>query len=304
MAAKKRTKTTSVAAIPALLGRVMGISLGVMVLAVGILVATTFILWREVGDDLLASDDYQVAAEDIEISPLPDWIRTTDVRAQVFNYLGPVSIMDKNAAERVANAFRLHPWVERVVRVSKHHPSEIRVELEYRRPVCLVQVSNDEVLPVDVRGVWLPGTDFDPLDRDEPAPYPILVGITSGPVAGVGDCWGDERVVGAAEIAAEFGETWRELDLDRIVAIGQTRQDYGYVLVTRRGTRVVWGGSPRTGDEGTTPAATKIERLRRYVIAHGSLEGINGPQKIDVSHPEGLRIVGELSAARPDGDFR
>ncbi|HBO43248.1 MAG TPA: hypothetical protein DD670_04805 [Planctomycetaceae bacterium] len=304
MSAKKRTQKSSGGGVPTVVRWVILVLSGAFfmpLVAAGLLFATTFILWQKVGDDLLASDDYQVAAEDIEISPLPEWIRATDVRGQVFNYLGPMSIMDEDAVERVANAFRLHPWVERVVRVSKHHPSRIRVELEYRRPVCLVQVSNDKFFCVDVRGVWLPDTDF---DQDEPSPYPIVVGITSGPVAGVGDCWGDERVVGAAEIAAQFGDPWRELDLDRIIAIGEPRQEYTYDLVTRKGTRVIWGCSPRGTDAQEIPATTKIERLRRYAIAHGSLEGLNGPQKIDVSRPEGLRIVGEPVITYADGNLR
>jgi hypothetical protein len=281
-----------------------GRSLALMLLASLLLAGTTFILWRNVRDRWLASEEFRVDVDDIRISPTPEWIRRSDVRGEVFRYIGPLSIMDDAATERVAEAFRLHPWVERVVRVSKHPPARIDVDLKYRRPVCMVlDASGSKAIPVDARGVCLPWEDFDPtVIQRGVCPYPIVVGVTSTPSAGKGDCWCDERVLGAAEIAGAFGETWRELDLERIVPVQQVHWkgsvEYRYVLVTRRGTRVFWGRPPGTKCERAVSAKTKIERLRRHCVAHGSLEGSRGPQEIDVSAPDGLRILGTRNATR------
>ena len=215
MAAKKRKTKPIRLVVPAFVKRLVAVlvgparSLAIGLLAVAVVAVGCYLLWQRVRGDVLASDQYQVTAESLEITPLPEWIRT-DPRRQVFNSLalgGPLSIMDENAARRVADAFRVHPWVDRVIQVTKRHPSRIRVELKYRRPVCMVQVEREpaKAMAVDVRGVWLPD-DFESADAER---YPLLVNVDSKPLAGYGMPWGDERVVAAAEIAEAFGGTWQ-----------------------------------------------------------------------------------------------
>jgi hypothetical protein len=112
------------------------------ILMVAALAGACYGVFRAIGDEILASDQYQVTADRIEITPLPRWIQS-DVRGEVFhsiNLNGPLSIMNPDATKRVADAFSLHPWVAGVIRVSKRHPAQIRVELKYRRPVCMVEV--------------------------------------------------------------------------------------------------------------------------------------------------------------------
>ncbi len=309
MAAKRRKKKTKarpatplvkwIATVLTGSGRPVGLALLVIALFAG----TIFVLWNKYGSDVLASDQYRVSVEDLQITPLPGWIRNTDVRGQVFHYIGSLSIMDDNATQRVTDAFRLHPWVDRVISVSKHHPARIRVELKYRRPVCMVEcmVQGEKGLrAVDVRGVWLPGNDFDP--QQAARRYPRLVGVNSEPLGGLGFPWGDERVVGAAEIADAFGEAWGELKLDRIAAGSRVRwesqTEYTYELFTRSGTRILWGRSPRTQAKLEVPAEEKIARLRQYAMTHGSLDGVGGSQNIDVRHPDALRLLRRVAAAQ------
>ena len=40
----------------------------------------------------------------------------------------PLSILDDDLTGRIAAAFALHPWVAKVVRVTKHHPAGVDVE--------------------------------------------------------------------------------------------------------------------------------------------------------------------------------
>lgn len=293
----KRRQTRNPRSIPAAMRRSLALMIGpwrsfAMSLAVTtVLVVALVILWRLYGSDFLASNQYQVTAANLEITPLPSWIRC-DPRPSVVDCIslkGPLSIMDDDAAGRVAEAFKLHPWVDRVIRVTKHHPARIRVELAYRRPACLVFCTirgEREFCPVDARGVWLPGDDFVLHNVSE---YPIVDGITSAPVSLPGMPWGDECVVGAAEIADAFGPTWHELKLHRIVPAGRVssgpRAEYVYDLYTWRGRQIIWGCSPRATAPGEWPASEKISRLRQYAAAHGGLDGEVSREPIDVRRP-------------------
>src|SRR4029079_16323895 len=104
----------------------------------------------------------------------PAWIRT-DIKNEVLreaSFTGPLSLLDGELTIRVASAFATHPWIASVQRVSKHFPSGLDVEVAYRRPVAMVEVT-DGALPVDAEGVVLPTTDFKPGEADR---YPRIGG--------------------------------------------------------------------------------------------------------------------------------
>jgi hypothetical protein len=259
-------------------------------LLVLVLFGAWYLVWLKVGEGVLSSDQYVLGPQQVEIAQ-PEWIHT-DVRSEALRNAsldGPLSIMDDRLTERIANAFKLNPWVAKVVQVSKLPGARVKVELVYRRPVCMVEVPGD-LLPVDVHGVLLPYTrdDFSSIDKSR---YPRLVSIDTAPVGTVGECWGDVRVVGGAEIAAVLGEVWEELNLQQIVPSAPLATGVGeeptYTLVTRRGTRVPWGRAPGTDAPGELPAADKVARLLKYTQQHGTLEGANGPQEL---HILGLRV--------------
>jgi hypothetical protein len=267
------------------------------VLMVVALAGACYGVWRTLGDEILASDQYQVTADRIEITPLPRWIQS-DVRGEVFrsiNLNGPLSIMNPDATKRVANAFSSHPWVAGVVSVSKYHPARLQVELQYRRPVCMVEVPGG-MRPVDVRGVCLPCGDFSSVEASH---YPRVVGVDSSPIGPPGNCWGDARVVGAAEVANALGETWGDLKLDRIVATPRpdsgSRDDCLYELHTRLGTRIFWGRAPGAKLPSEPLAEDKVARLKKYAAQYGSLEGMNGPQDIDLRDKEAIRVHDRLA---------
>jgi len=240
--------------------------------------------WDSVRQDVLASDTYWLSVGDVQITPAAEWIHS-DIRAEVVrdaSFDEQLSIMDPKLTERIAHAFSLHPWIARVRRVRKYHPAAVRVDLTYRRPVCMVEVPG-ELLPVDVRGVLLPREDFSPV---EVARYPRLVGVDSVPIGPEGTRWGDIRVVGAAEIAAAFGPAWNQLRLDRIfpstlVDVG-SRGEYHFELFTLGGTRILWGRSPGAELPGDPTAKEKVARLQRYYQEHGTLEGANGSRPLDI----------------------
>ncbi len=261
----------------------------IFLLLIGLFVGAWYTAWRFfAGPHVLANPRYRVTVEDVEITPLPPWIHS-DVRGEAVRSItlgGSMSIMDDQLVQRLADAFGLHPWVAKVLKVQKFHPARVKVDLEYRRPVLMVEVPGG-LLPVDVQGAWLPSGDFSPIEANG---YPRLVGINSAPVGPVGSRWGDARVVGAAEIAAAIGPAWTPLELQRIVAstasVTSAGEEYTYEIATRRGSRILWGHSPGGSSPGEVPAADKIARLKQYAAEHGGLDGPRGPQVLDV---RGLR---------------
>ena len=244
-----------------------------------------------VQEHLRSSEEYLAGPGQIHIiTPKPEWIKA-DIRTEVFQNTGldqPLSILDDNAAEQVGNALALHPWVAKVSRVSKHHPARFDVELLYRRPVCMVEVSG-RLYPVDRQGVLLPGNDFSLV---EAARYPKLVGIDKLPVGTLGENWGDGRVLGGAEIAAELLPFWQEWKLSRIMPSPPSAKTVAgrrtYTLTTQDGTRVIWGCAPSTETPGEFSAAEKIALLEHYIAEHGTLDG--GPKELDVNRLELPRV--------------
>jgi hypothetical protein len=249
--------------------------------------------WQGVRQHVLSSPEYWVRQENVEITPQPPWVRT-DIRGEVFrdsSLDGPLSIMDADLVERIANAFSLHPWISEVRGVTKRYPASIQVDLEYRLPVCMVEGPLNRLFPVDSEGILLPGKDFTPVEVGN---YPRLTGIDTVPVGPEGTNWGDARVLGGAEIAAVLGPVWKEFGLERIApsaADFERPHETIYELHTNGGTRIVWGRAPGCDMPGEVPAADKVERLKRYFAENGTLEGPTGRQEIDVRSLRSLYVA-------------
>jgi hypothetical protein len=251
-----------------------------------------FLAWQKHKQRILNSPEFHVGPGQVVITPLPAWIHT-DILAEVFRdprLGGSLSIMDDDLVERLKKVFEDHPWVARVIRIVKHHPGSVDVALEYRRPVCMVQVPGG-VLAIDAYGVVLPSADFSPV---EAARYPLLLGVEQKPTGPVGQRWSDAKVIGGAEIAAAFGPAWELLNLQRInpladdptaTAIDPTRRarEPFFVLSTRAGTQIFWGYAPGANVLGEIPAAEKVSRLKKYQSDHDALDDPkNERRQIDI----------------------
>jgi hypothetical protein len=291
MAAAKKSHSRSGGALAVLFRLTFGLlwgPLGATALLATALVGGWYLAWNFVGPGVLQSSRYILRQENLEISPPPEWIHT-DVRAEVFRSLsfeGPLSIMDDGLTQRINDAFMLHPWVAHVHRVTKHHPSRVTVELDYRRPVCMVEVPGG-LLPVDGEGAWLRSEDFSPVEASR---YPRLTGVNLMPVGSVGTRWGDSRVVGGAEIAAALSPAWSELRLARIESSvrPESGEHFSYDLFTRAGTRILWGLPPGADVAGLVPAQEKVTRLRQFAAERGSLDG---PHQLDLRSLRGLEVL-------------
>lgn len=246
--------------------------------------------WQRVGPQVTRGSEYLLQPDQIETTPPPPWIRS-DVRGEVIRDggLSGLSILDRELTVKIARAFGLHTWVEDVRRVSKEHPARVVVDLVYRRPVAMIEVTmNDRpgLLPVDVNGVLLPPGDF---SAEQARDYLRVSLADATPAGPVGTPWGDPRVDGAARIAAVLQEHWKPLGLYR-VAVEQAAPppavatDTVFVLGTRRGAQIVWGAAPLANSVADVKAAlAKVERLVAYVEQHGPLDGLNSGTQIDLT---------------------
>lgn len=234
--------------------------------------------WRHWGPTILQSPQYVLAADQIDVTPQPAWIHA-NVKADAVRagQLAGLSILDPKLTEKVQNAFAVQTWVARVKRVMKQHPARVIVELEYRRPIAMVQVSDGDMrglLPIDVYSVLLPPEDFS--QSQVPKYLRIVVGPTQ-PEGPVGTPWGNDRVASAAVIAAALDEHWQRLELYSIVLAlppqGELPGTPTFDLLTRDGARVIWGHAPGQEQSGEATTKEKLAALEKYYTEHGPLTG-------------------------------
>lgn len=256
--------------------------LGLLAVALG---SGAYAAWRAVREHVVAAEQYEVTVDSVTITPPPPWIRS-DVKAEVVrdaSLEGPLSVLDDDLSRRLYEAFEAHAWVAKVERVMKRPPNAVEVELVYRRPVLMVQVS-EGLLPIDAEGVQLSTRDFSPLEAGR---YPRLteIELATGPPAGTR--WSDPRVIAAARLAAVVSDAWEELGLHHLALAGEPQASSGnlfeFDLFTKEGTRVRWGAAPTAEASEQKTAREKLARLKRYHADRGSLEGPRGPQEIDLT---------------------
>ncbi len=152
-----------------------------MLAALALAVSATFLVPLAIPHlpDLREQAEYRLPTSEINIRRIPHWV-PHDLLDQVIETGGlpqEVSMLDANLTHDVAAAFALHPWVEEVVSVRKTHPARIDVELEFRKPVAMVQVANG-MYAVDAHGTLLPPTDFSVADTKK---FPVIQNVKSTP---------------------------------------------------------------------------------------------------------------------------
>jgi hypothetical protein len=257
--------------------------------------------WHLVRGRVLASTDYAVGPGQIEVPPMPDWIHKTDIVGDVYRELSrekKLSILDDDLASRTSAAFGRHPWVAHVKEVRKLPSGRLKVELIYRRPVCMVAVAGLAApIPVDAEARILPLGGFSPV---EIAKYPRLIGVDQGPAGTVGDRWGDSRVVGGAEIGEALLPVWEKMKLRSIEPYAPAENglagrmppaargrlgEYHFVVRSQSGLQILWGPSPALNAPGEPARERKVQKLEQFFAEHGSLDVPQGPKTLDLRLP-------------------
>jgi hypothetical protein len=255
--------------------------------------------------------EYQIGPEHVTITPAPGWVPQNLVR-QVFEQAGLVereSLQDPALSEKIAAAFHVHPWIQKVVSVRKSYPARVHVEVVYREPVAMIR-GIDGYYPVDRRGVLLPAQDF---SSDDVANFPVVERVASVPMGKLGEPWGDPVVSGAAELAAVLSKEqngkswWKELELASIlvprrVALTESMDELQYELRTSGGSEILWGRGPQSTHPGELTVAQKIQRLANFHSDYGGFDDQHGPQKIDIRPWQGIEIDRGFLAREPSMD--
>lgn len=248
-------------------------------------------MWQHFAPQVIQREQYLLTDERVTISELPEWI-VGDVRGEAVRnagLAGRLSVLDDAFAQVVEDAFVLHPWVESVDRIIKRYPAGVHVELTYRRPVAVVELVNQNVVqlvPIDRFGVHLPSLEVPNIRKRY---LPRIGGIVERPP--VGQPWSDARVLGAAEIALQLTPVWDTFHLVDILPSARPEirgQDRYFVfnLITRGGTKVVWGAAPNAAPADEAEFAAKLDRLRRCAEKYGPLDSVRGPAVVDVRSQE------------------
>ena len=235
-------------------------------------VGGSYAAWRNVRTHVMATPEYWLTAKDIQITETPKWIRV-DIKADVAHdagLTGRLTILNDNFAQRIHQAFSLHPWVAEVSRVTKSYPATVRVDLVYREPVAMVELPSGGLLPIDAAGIHLPIGDFATVEIPR---YPRIAGLETTPLTDTpGTEWGDVRVERAAKIAAVLKPVWPQLNITQIVPAGADAQNEAnlagttlFELIGRDGTRILWGSPPGEEMVGEVSAEVKKQSLLDYV---------------------------------------
>ena len=249
-------------------GKRLGAIICAVLFAVGI--AGGSLAWNKWGHLVAEDQHYRLTAENVDVTPQPAWIHS-DVKAEVIRdgSLHELSLLDRQATVTIVRAFEMHPWVARVEHVRKQF-GKVDVRVQYRQPAAMVWVPGGW-LPIDAQGVLLPPDNF---SKAQARAFPWISADRAAPAGPVGTSWGEQRVLGAARIAAAFGQHWTELGLSWIIAPDSSANSSpsvaSYELATRDGIRVLWGRAPGHEMPNEPLAAEKIERLLRSPPASSS----------------------------------
>lgn len=262
---------------------------------------TTFHLWKRYGDLILSHPQYRLNPDHLVVTPQPAWIRSdVTTSAVTYGHLRDANLLDRELVLQVKQAFGVQPWVRRVRRVNKQYPSSVEVDLEYRRPLAMVEVpagmfpgfDYEGLLPVDTDGVLLPVE----MDEQQASAYPKIAGIDTSPAGPPGSPWGDTRVTQAAQIVILLEEIWKPLQLQRIVvperhsASDAAAEAPLYVLATCQGRQFAWGSAPGQEQPGEEKAADKVAGLKRFLQEHGPLDSLEGDNQAGLSRQLDLRV--------------
>jgi hypothetical protein len=210
-----------------------------------------YFAWIQYGAPNLDRAVYGLKAENILITPKPNWIKS-DIAAEVFQGadLGRLSVLDRQMSSTVFNSFRTHPWIRKVFRVQKLSGCQVRVDVEYREPIAMIywetpnasgvpqpiirtggspngETNTNEVanasnssenksasfVPVDADGVLLPWRDF---DSDDVLNYFLIYAKNASATGKVGAEYGDIRIKAALLLCRLLKDYRNQLGLERI----------------------------------------------------------------------------------------
>ncbi len=227
-----------------------------------------YIAWHRWGVANVGPNFQSVDPALIQVSDPPPHVRS-NITQRVYRdtAMQGLSLMDRQAAAKIASAFSLHPWVRNVTSVRKLPGGGVDVRLEYRQPVAMVQVyrtiggrREKYFFPIDADAVLLPTKDF---TRAETIEFVHIDVEGADSTNAEGMAFGDLRVAAAAKLAAVLLPLRDKIAIESIRVSGDVRQMTvpQLELVTANQTRHFWGSPPGMELPNESAAISKLQTL-------------------------------------------
>lgn len=234
------------------------------------------IVWESNETALVNQPRFQLEAENLYVTQQPNWVKTNVAQsAYRTGDLGGKSLLDQGLVEQVNNAFSVQTWVRNVIEVRKS-PQGVQVQLEYRRPIAMVEIQYEgapRFQPVDVDGVLLPGNEFSQKETWNYIKIAVPDPATQGLVHGT--AWPDGRIQSGARLAECLQNVASELGIYRIQQVPTSEPGeeplFELHLVNHDRficRRVLWGRAPGGEVPGEASAGVKLEALLKFARSH------------------------------------
>ncbi len=225
--------------------------------------------------ELRKNERFQLSTGDLMILDPPKWIPPGQLELiQLPDHVSePISIFDPDLTFTLTQAYTRNAWVERVIRVEKVYPNDLRVELRLRKPVAAVWYLKRTYVLIDRVGVRLPGSYSERPDVGFRLPF--IMGSV-GPPPPAGQIWNSAGVLDGARVA----DVWQQSGLLKTINVtcidvtnvgGRVNRSSSEIVLRLEsvGTRILWGRVAVPDQQGLMPDdQKKIEILRNALVPY------------------------------------
>ncbi|KPJ57980.1 MAG: hypothetical protein AMS15_09385 [Planctomycetes bacterium DG_23] len=255
-----------------------------------------WLLFRGLWQYAATLPQYQLSPATAKVTRAPSWLKE-DFAKEVARPSGleeNFSLLESGISQRLADSFSRNPWVRKVKFVERDFSGKVRIGLILRQPVAIVRKGVEFYL-VDIDGRRLPGMWLK--RRAVGLDLPLIINMEKG-APEVGEIWPGKDVCHGAAVAhclTSFDLSQVNITAIDVANVGGRFSPYQreIVLLTDKGTRILWGRAPHSSSPGELTPATKIALLLGVVSKEGGLDHL---EYVDISiHPP----VKKLRAAFP-----
>ena len=258
-------------------------------LGIFILITTTFvflflILHRKVYAYYSIQPTHQINLAPLEVIHKPDWCSEPYFSEAIhasMQMTGKVSLFDKGVVNQLLNKYQKNGWVSKVKSIEKQFPNKIKMQLELRRPVAVVEMkkwsNRSSYYLVDQDNVRLPGEYY--TIPSIPITLPVIVGVRSSPPL-AGEKWLDKGLSDALDVAGVLKkyQVYPKLDVAGIdisnIDGKVNKKSSEIVIVTKKNVQIEWGRPIKTNKLFEISAEEKIKNLYRVLEISPQLHGI------------------------------
>lgn len=274
------------AAVLALIGAGLGLTLGVEKV-------------RARATDVLASPEGgepAALAVTFDWPALPDggtWLPEGDQAALVsaVRYAaGDPRPLDSVPLKRISKAIGETGWFASDPRVRVSGPGSVHVSGEWRRPAAVVrwgagETERDYLISDDGHRMppeWRPGGSNQPVIVGCSRPPPSETGL----LGRYGAPWEGQDIQAGLHLLGVLATAGLRAEITG-VDVGRHRSGGPLEIISRQGSRVVWGSAPDEWAEGEPSVAERVNRLRGLLSRTGRIDG--GERRIEI-HREHVEI--------------